>query len=229
VKLPLIISVPHAGLRVPPEVADICFLAPQDIMADSDEGAAEIYAIDESVAAFVSTDIARAIVDMNRPPDDFTADGVIKSHTCWDVPVYRTSPSPAFCGELLSKYYHPYHNRLTEAALSGVVLGLDCHTMAEFGPPHGPDQGCKRPRLCLSNAEITCSETWLHGMAACLEECFDSPVSLNHPFRGGHICRSHAQEIPWLQIEFSREDFLPLSDKRRRLLAALALWCGRFA
>ncbi|HKJ14723.1 MAG: N-formylglutamate amidohydrolase [Desulfobulbaceae bacterium] len=42
-RLPLYISVPHAGIRVPPEVDDLCVLRRQDILADYDAGADAIY------------------------------------------------------------------------------------------------------------------------------------------------------------------------------------------
>ena len=91
--LPLLLSVPHAGLRVPPEVQAICTLSEADIIKDGDEFAREIYApLETEVAAFLTTDIARAVVDLNRAEDDFHKDGVIKRHTCWDVPVYRDYP-----------------------------------------------------------------------------------------------------------------------------------------
>ena len=41
--LPILMSVPHAGLRVPPEAEPYCRLSTSDLLADSDEGAAEIY------------------------------------------------------------------------------------------------------------------------------------------------------------------------------------------
>lgn len=60
--LPLLVSVPHAGLRVPPEVAHLCALSPKEVADDGDVGAAEIYAIEDAVAAYATTDVARAIV-----------------------------------------------------------------------------------------------------------------------------------------------------------------------
>lgn len=85
-KLPLLVSVPHAGLQVPPEVEDICILNDKDIVSDSDEGAAETYyGLAKYCHGFVASDIARALIDLNRAPDDIGGDGVIKSHTCWNV------------------------------------------------------------------------------------------------------------------------------------------------
>ena len=45
--------------------------------------AAAIYCpLEQYVGAFVTIDIARAIVDLNQAEDDFRKDGVIKTHTC---------------------------------------------------------------------------------------------------------------------------------------------------
>jgi len=50
-------------------------------------------------------------------------------------------------------------------------------------------------------------------------------VSVNEPFEGGHIIRAHCREIPWMQLELSRARFLPIEEKRRRLLDALECFC----
>ncbi|RMF80545.1 MAG: N-formylglutamate amidohydrolase, partial [Planctomycetota bacterium] len=47
--LPLLLSVPHAGLTVPPEAAPFCILKREDVERDSDEGAREIYALADAV------------------------------------------------------------------------------------------------------------------------------------------------------------------------------------
>ena len=66
-KLPFLVSVPHAGLHVPREIQDICLLTPEEIYDDSDGGAAEIYfELEKYVEAFISSNVARAIVDLNR-------------------------------------------------------------------------------------------------------------------------------------------------------------------
>ena len=222
-KLPLLISNPHSGTRVPPEVESLCILTAQEIYEDGDEGAAEIYDFADQVQAYVTTDIARAVVDLNRAVDDRRADGIVKTHTCWQVPVYREPLAEPLVTELLDKYYHPYHQRLTELA-GTVVAGMDCHTMAAFGPPIGPDPGCERPAICLSNADGTCPRQWIDTLAELLRAAFAKDVTINDPFQGGFITRSHAVEMPWLQLEFSRAPFLSNAEKRSRLLSALDQW-----
>lgn len=225
-KLPLLLSVPHAGLDVPPEAEPYCILSPEDIEKDGDEGAAEIYRpLEAQVRKFLTSDVARAIVDLNRAEDDRRKDGIVKTHTCWDVPVYDPFPPENVIETLLEKYYRPYHDRLIELAKSDdLLLAVDCHTMAAQGPPVGPDPGLERPWVCLSNGDGTCPSEWLESLQGCFEKEFGPNVSVNRPFRGGYITRTHAAEMPWLQLELSRAPFLSNREKREGVLAALTDW-----
>lgn len=223
--LPFLLSVPHAGLDVPREAEPYCILTPEEIRRDGDEGAAEIYALEGEVDGFLTTRVARAIVDLNRAEDDRRADGAIKTHTCWNVPVYREPLPEAVIEELLASHHRPYHERLRELGLSGRFrLGIDCHTMAPIGPPVGPDAGARRPRVCLSHAGGTCPQAWIESLKECFEEAIGQDVRLNDPFQGGFIVRSHAAELPWLQLELSREPFMPNDEKRAAVLRALGRW-----
>ena len=183
--LPILISVPHAGLLIPPEVADQFVLTPNEVAEDGDEGAAEIYAFEPDVTCFVATDIARAVIDLNRSEDDRRKDGVIKTHTCWDVPAYREFPSEGIVQTLLAQYYRPCHARLTRLAERSLRLAVDCHTMAAFGPPVGPDPGIERPSVCLSNADGTCPQSWIDALKIAFENEFGANVKVNEPFQGG--------------------------------------------
>ncbi len=141
--LPLYISVPHAGTRIPPEVQDLCVLSREDILADRDTGVDAIYfPLQEYAAGFSATDIARSLVELNRAPDDIGGSGVIKEHTCSNVPVYRIFPDKTLIRNLLNRYYSPYHEKLTAGGTDPTIsLGVDCHTMAAVDPPVSPDTG----------------------------------------------------------------------------------------
>lgn len=226
--LPLLVSVPHAGIEVPDLVAPWVTIDEAEIVRDGDEQAAEVYwPLEDEAAAFVTTNVARVVVDMNRAPDDRRADGVVKTHSCWNVAVYEKFPPDDVIERLLNLYYRPYHARLTALASRGAVLGVDCHTMAAVGPPIGPGAGEERPAACVSNGDgATCPDEWARALAACLQETLGHEVTLNHPFRGGYITRSHASEMPWVQIELSRGPFLSVHEKRNAVWAALAEWCA---
>jgi formiminoglutamase len=219
--------VPHAGLTVPSEVKEICQLTKKEIREDGDEGAEAIYyPLKTHVTGFVTTRVARAVLDMNRAENDRRKDGIIKTHTCWDVPVYKKVPTKEMLDSLIDKYYRPYHKKLTEFSKE-VRLGIDCHTMAAFGPPVGPDPGIERPYVCLSNADRTCPQEWMEIITDCFKRTFNKKVLLNSPFKGGYIIKSHSQETPWIQLEFSRADFMSNDEKRIRLLDALIAFFKR--
>lgn len=224
--LPLLISVPHAGTQVPPEVDQFNLLTIEQIVKDGDEGASEIFSLQEEVAAYVSTNIARAYVDMNRAEDDRGYDGVVKTVTIYKESIYSRPLKESEIQKLISRYYQPYHRKLTRLA-TGVLLGIDCHTMAAEAPPICDDAGTTRPLLCLSNADGTCPEDWTQLMAECLEEAFGFTVSINSPFKGGHIIRSHSSELPWLQLELLRTEIITLDDRKKKILAAFRSWCER--
>lgn len=220
--LPFLLSVPHAGLTVPPEAEPYCALTRREIAEDGDEGAAEIYNLESAVAAFHTTNVARAIVDMNRAEDDRRRDGVVKTHTCWNVPVYRMPLPGEVVERLVGRYHRPYHRRLTELAAGKTArLAIDCHTMAAYGPPVGPDAGRERPWICLGNADGTCPDAWIGALKECFEEQIGPNVTINEPFSGGHITRRHSTEMPWLQLEMSRAPFLSDAEKNRLVCATL--------
>lgn len=223
-KLPLLISVPHTGLVVPEEVKGLCVLNREQIIADSDEGAADIYAFQSVVTSYITTNVARAIVDMNRSEEDRGPDGVVKVNTCYGVPIYHEQPSEDIVESLLEQYHRPYHRRLTELA-KNVKCGLDCHTMAAFGPPTATDTGIERPHICLSNSGVTCPEALFKGLVTCFESVFGEAPAVNTPFKGGYIIRKHAAELPWIQVELSRASFMSKSQKYVKVLETIELFC----
>ncbi|MEJ2131330.1 MAG: N-formylglutamate amidohydrolase [Gammaproteobacteria bacterium] len=224
--LPLLLSVPHSGWEVPPEVADLCVLTEAEIVADGDEGAAEVYLpLETEVEKLVTTRIARAIVDQNRAEEDRRKDGVVKTHTCWDVPVYRCPLDDSVVEALLEQHHRPYHRLLSQAAKAPVRAGVDCHTMAVVAPPVAPDAGAHRPDACIGDGHgATCPREWSAILVSCLSREFDD-VRLNEPFSGGYIPRAHAKELPWIQLELSRSGAVANDDKSARVLRALTHWC----
>lgn len=226
-KLPIIISMPHGSINIPSEVSDICQLTEKDIIKDSDEQTQEIYSkVAGNAQVVIESNVARAIVDLNRAEDDIRKDGIIKTHTCWDVPIYSQQPNSELIKKLISKYHRPYHNALTAATHKKVKLGIDCHTMAEFGPPVGPDSGIERPAICLSNRNgETCPTEWLEQLAYMFEEYFGH-VQINKPFSGGHTVASHCKELPWIQLEFSRTLEFACQYKSVAVYKVISEWVG---
>jgi formiminoglutamase len=229
VTLPIAISVPHAGLAVPELAADYCQLTPEQLAKDGDEGAREIYDLEGQVAAFATTDVARAIIDLNRAPEDRRPDGVVKAQTIWAEPVYRRPLPDHVIQTLLNQYYHPYHRRLSAwSQVDSLLFAVDCHTMVAVAPPIGPDPGSSRPEICLGDLHgRSLPKEWTLVLHHCFQDAFTGfRVTLNHPFSGGYITTLHSREMPWFQLEISRAGFLPAAQIRQRVREALSSACA---
>ena len=227
-KLPIIVSVPHGGTIIAPEMSDHTLLSRRDIFSDGDPLTRDIYNFKAEVAFYFESAIARATVDLNRSPDDLppaNRDGVIKSHTVTGKGIYRKkrTPSKATLGLLLKKYHKPYHDGLEHMSRKpNLFCGIDCHTMLNRAPNISSRPGRQRPFICLSNRgdhrgnrvsgrRLTCPPEMLRSLARFLKEQFPeeaNDITLNDPFLGGYIVRRHSKALPWIQIELNRRSYL---------------------
>jgi len=217
--LPVLLSIPHGGTETPDELRDRVCITPQDLFDDGDAFTADIYDLSGDVAGVVKAHVARAFVDLNRAPEERPPkypDGVVKSATCFERPIYRPGhePDAALTTRLIERYHTPYHTRLEEAVADPTVrLALDCHSMLAVAPPIGRDAGTSRPLFCLSNRDgATAPHPLLEELAAAMAAAFAVPreaVGLNHPFKGGYITRRHGDgRLPWIQVEMNRSLYL---------------------
>lgn len=201
---PLLLSVPHMGSECPPELASYNRLTPEQIIQDGDQFAVQLYApLKDKVEKYIAAQMARAFVDLNRREDDFSLDGVIKTHTCFNEVIYHRPLPPELIQQLLRCYYQPYHRALTQASQLPVRLAIDCHTMLDRAPVIGSDAGKKRPDICISPGGQGCPMGWVKNLKK-LFEVYVEDVRINDPFKGGYITVSHGQEMPWLQLEWNR-------------------------
>jgi N-formylglutamate deformylase len=233
--LPVILSIPHAGLAAPPPVRDRMEIDERAIYNECDLWADQLYDFASpdllpltpsegrhGVLATITTPIARALVDVNREPDDLAnPDGPVKAVTSYGAPLYHTPLDESTQRALLENYWQPFHNQLAAALdqFAGQArLLLDCHNMAQIGPTAYSYAGAARPLICLANLGdnqgeprpdpgwTSCSPPLLRQAAAVADELFadlplleptgdDAPpvVALNWPFSGGTIIRRYAR------------------------------------
>ena len=226
-KLPILISIPHGGTRKPAELEGHLSITNKDLFDDSDPFVMELYDLGDKVERVIKTNIARAFVDLNRslhdmPPDN--PDGLIKSRTCYDKPIYANGQEPddSLRTMLIELYYNPYHQAIQKSVEElDLKLCLDCHSMASFAPYFSPDKSkSKRPMFCISNNDgKTSSSEMLELLADSLSKSFSvdrQEIALNNPFHGGYITRTYGNDpVPWIQVEMNREMYLsePWFDK----------------
>ncbi|MCK4836174.1 MAG: N-formylglutamate amidohydrolase [Candidatus Aminicenantes bacterium] len=235
-KQPVLISIPHGGWKVAEEIKDIWALSPEDAFHDGDPLTSQIYDFSDRVSVQIIMEYYRAVVDLNRQPDDIAPknpDGVIKSHTCYKVEVYKPNrlPDEDLKSILLEKYYFPYHKQLQNCLkLDDIRMGFDCHSMAAVSPPIDDNVGTPRPLICLGNLgngqgqvsephnRITCDPGILHLMRDEFLRVFQHEdvdieipaiCTMNIPFEGGYITRQMGNKgFPFIQIEMSRVLYL---------------------
>lgn len=216
--LPLLLSIPHGSRHIPSELTERMAVRAHDVFEDGDPFTDLIYDLTPHVQRVISANVARAVVDLNRSPDDLppsNPDGVIKSQTCLGVPVWSQEGwrDQELVRHLLADYHTPYHLSLQRAATApGLRLGVDCHSMAAHPPPISPAKD-PRPTFCISNANgQTCDNSLLELLARSLADAFeidDAEIGLNVPFAGGYITRRHGNRpIPWIQLEMNRNLYL---------------------
>ena len=215
-KIPVLLSIPHGGTEHPPELKDIISITARDLFDDSDPFVIKIYDLGCMVQHVTYTNIARTFVDLNRSPQDMppvNPDGLIKSTTAYQQPIYRRhcEPDAALRELLINKYYYPYHQEIQESIKElDLELCLDCHSMAEFAPNISPDRlDSQRPMLCLSNQDgKTSSSEMINLLADCASSSFDidrQDIRINDPFHGGYITKKYGNNpTPWIQVEINR-------------------------
>ena len=224
-RLPILLSVPHAGLGVPERLREAFLLTPEQVVADGDEQAAEAYALDDVVARVVRTGVARAVIDMNRAEDDVREDGIFKTVSCWDEPVWKRPLSEVEQRWLIETYHRPYHEELTRLARTNVRFGVDGHTMAAIGPPVARDHGAERPAVCIGTGNGAFPPSWARSLLRRFQELTRERVTVDDPFGGGHITRLQGAHLPWVQIELSRGPWATVESKRALVSDALGAFC----
>lgn len=117
---PLIVSIPHAGTLVPPEIAE--HLVDHDLaIHDADWFIPQLYDFAaEFGASVVRTDISRTAIDVNRDPSGQSlypgqaTTGLCPTETFDDVPLYKDGHAPRHA-EIFRRrvsYFAPYHDAL---------------------------------------------------------------------------------------------------------------------
>ena len=160
-----------------------------------------------------SSILNRSLQDM--PPNN--PDGLIKSKTCYDKPIYTNGKEPddSLKTMLIEMYYNPYHHAIQKSiAELDLQLCLDCHSMASTAPYFSPDKtSSKRPKFCISNNDgQTSSQEMIELLADSISKSYfidRNEISLNDPFHGGHITKTYGNKpLPWIQVEMNRDLYL---------------------
>jgi N-formylglutamate deformylase len=213
--LPLLVSFPHVGTTIPPELeARMTEAALQ--RADVDWHLPQLYAFAEGLgASLLIAHHARHVIDLNRPPEDESlypgqdVTGLLPIDTFRKEPLYRPgqAPDPDEARQRLPIYWQPYHDALRAElarlrALHGRVVLWDAHSIASRMPRFFDG---KLPDLNLGTAD---GKSCAPAIQAAVEAEMQAQIAYTHiangRFKGGHITRHYgrpADGIHALQLE----------------------------
>lgn len=224
---PLLISVPHAGTGVPPEVLER-FSNRARQLPDTDWYVDRLYAWAPSAGAgMLVTPVSRFVIDMNRPPDDaplydFSGSGLriglVPATTFSGDPVYQQGCEPGTQEkrQRVETYWNPYHQCL-QAELTrirdrfGHAVLLDAHSIRSEAPLLFRG---RLPDLNLgSNDGGSAAPDLLAAVGSVLGESEFSLV-VDGRFKGGYITRHygvpdsgvHALQLEMAQSAYMKED-----------------------
>lgn len=235
--LPLLISIPHLGTEIPPELmADMADIAA--LKQDTDWHLDQLYGfVKEMGASVIQARVSRYVIDLNRPPDGQslypgqTTTTLCPLDTFRGEPLYTPGHAPGGAEQTrrLTAYWQPYHQQLQAEldrlkALHGAVLLWDAHSIASLLPRLFDG---RLPDLNFGTADgRSCAPALID---AVVDVARQGPYSMvvNGRFKGGHITRHygapqdgvHAIQLEMGQLLYMQEEppFAYLPERAERL------------
>ncbi len=218
--IPLLISIPHGGTELDPEVAaglsDEARLLP-----DTDWHIPVLYRFARDMGAHILTArYSRMMIDLNRPADD---QPLYQTATTGLFPATLFNGTPAFLpGKELSseqkerslkEIWYPYHNKIQSVldelkGQFGYAVLFDAHSIASRIPRLFEG---RLPDLNLgTNSGASCLPRVQESLADCCGKQSYSWV-INGRFKGGYITRAYGQPEKHqhaLQLELAQYNYM---------------------
>ncbi len=218
---PLLISIPHMGLDVPPDLLAKMTPVGREL-ADTDWHLDQFYDFGRSLNAnFLMARYSRYVVDLNRPPNDETLypgqtkTGLFPQLTFRGENIYDTIKEldEAERTDRLTHYWQPYHDKLAEEierirARHGKVLVWEAHSISSVLPRLFP--GRLSDLNIGTNGGLSAAPEILQAIETSLTDC---PLTwvVNDRFKGGYITRQYgdpARGIHTVQLEMCHSTYM---------------------
>ncbi|MBD1551647.1 N-formylglutamate deformylase [Pseudomonas typographi] len=219
--VPLLISMPHPGLRLTPAVEN-GLIDPARSLPDTDWHIPRLYEFADALgASVVAAQYSRFVIDLNRPADNTPlyagATTGLYPQTLFDgTPLFEAeqAPSAAERERYLEHIWKPYHHTLEQelARLKhtfGYALLWDAHSIrAEV--PHLFEGRLADFNLGTFNG-ASCDPELAARLEAICAQAEGYTHVLNGRFKGGHITRHYgapAQHIHAVQLELAQRTYM---------------------
>jgi formiminoglutamase len=224
---PLIVAVPHAGTAIPEDC--VAGLVAERAIFDTDWHVHQLYAFADGLdATLIRTDIARAVIDMNRDPSGASLyPGQATTELC---------PTTTFDGEPLhhpgmapddveiaarrTRFHTPYHAALTTeiARLRGLhstIVVYDAHSIRSRVPRLFDGD---LPEFNIGSVGRTSCASALVDTVEALCRASGRSLVVDGRFRGGWTTRHHGQPaagVHALQMELAQRTYCDEAEPSR--------------
>lgn len=223
---PLLISLPHDGSALVPEIAARLTPAAQRV-PDTDWHVSRLYDFARELGASILVPrFSRYVVDLNRPPDDVSLyPGQNTTGLCPTVqfsgePVYlpQRQPDAAEIAQRVVTYWQPYHTALQQElqrlrAAHGRVVLWEGHSIRSVVPFLFDG---RLPDFNVGTAAgASCTPALQARLEAVLAAQSDYSHVFNGRFKGGYITRQYgrpADGIEAVQLELAQINYMDEDD-----------------
>jgi len=219
--VPLLLSIPHAGTRLTPEVASGLSDGAQPL-SDTDWHIPKLYDFAKALGASILIgQYSRFVIDLNRPADDkplyTTATTGLYPDTLFDGrPTFKAGqePSAEQRKSYLDGIWQPYHQTLADELARmkqefGYALLFDAHSIASVIPRLFDGQ---LPDLNLgTNSGASCAPELIARLQHSCENQTQFTHVVNGRFKGGYITREYGrpeQDYHAVQLELAQCNYM---------------------
>jgi formiminoglutamase len=228
---PLIVSFPHTGTEIPPDIESRC-VSPWLARKDADWWIDQLYGfVRELGATTIRTAISRTVIDVNRDPSGVSlypgqnTTELVPSTTFDGEPLWKAglAPDTAEIERRKQTYFAPYHAALAAeiARLRGRhqrVSLYDCHSIRSIIPRLFPGE---LPVMNIgTNSGASCDMDLAEPIVSIASASRFSAV-VNGRFKGGYITRTYGKPeegVHAVQMElacrgYMREPIGPVDER----------------
>ncbi|MBK0127851.1 N-formylglutamate deformylase [Pantoea sp. S61] len=220
-KLPLLVSIPHAGTQLTPEV-DAGLSDAARGLPDTDWHIPLLYDFVRDLgASLLIGHYSRFVIDLNRPADNqplyTTATTGLYPETLFDgTPTFAEGKTPSAAARqgYLDNIWQPYHQQIQQElarlkAEHGYALLFDAHSIASVIPRLFDGQ---LPDINIgTNSGESCSGAVIEAIKDVCAAQSDYSWVVNGRFKGGYITRAYGQPqqgVQAVQLELAQLNYM---------------------
>lgn len=239
-EVPLLVTIPHSGEKVPPQAPWLNGLPEEILMCDVDRYVDFLYepTLHKLQIPFVKTEWHRYAADLNRIPEDVDASsvqgnsnptGTFSRGFHWVITTYKhelmKSPmSVEAHNELVKLVYEPFHDGIRSLYKNFEDRGykktfhIDAHSMPSLGTSEHRDPGELRADIVVSDSKGKSCDPRFKDLVIAAYVTAGFKVGYNWPYFGGRVTEQYGEPARGrhtLQVEMNRA--LYMDEKTKKL------------